>query len=619
MSSDHTYSAGRSSARANADADLVRSDVGKSRADAARGVQRSSLGRGPVTRSDLLSLQRSLGNTGVGLLLDRSASELSAQTRPVPRTPGFQGAAVQRRLFIDNKPVDAAQLTRRSRYRSRLNSVISQEALKLGLTPKAQGLVRGPLVQILANMATDTDDGDGRQFATMESAVRAAMLKLPIALRVKIALANLRGGDLSQGIILKQLAEWFGGGLHAATKTPEFAEALLEEIRQKQSTTWVKATTIRQVQKTEWTNQELQYWTARHYTNKFMVVLGQAVDSEGTFAVAGVEPPPFTELLSSITLATMNRTGGTTTTAHKPGDKVMMTFSSGAATSGHTTGIDWTNIGNVGDTFYGLFYGDKPASGLTPGFIKDAVYYAMWPVSEFGSGWASADWLAKASESQTERGATPEGEARQGELADIIADIFPDATTRDLGATGGQEQVESREEREQTFQAMENFEVKRHGPITVKEWLPIEGNIERIKTWRVKPTTGEIVKNDTDIRRHDVVATAGYGLLKEARRLNVFEPGSDVDRDEYRFATKTFSEATLTAQLDVDQELFDRLKEAVDRKKAEEAAKATQVGPVGPPPSAPTPPPPQGFRGGAKPLGPGKKALVVVGGTTSKQ
>lgn len=86
--------------------------------------------------------------------------------------------------------------------------------------------------------------------------------------------------------------------------------------------------------------------------------------------------------------------------ADRPADKVMATYSTGASTSGHTTGKDWKNIGNVGDTFYGLFYDDNPASGVAPSFIKAAVYYAQWPATEFGDAWASADRLSYASESQ---------------------------------------------------------------------------------------------------------------------------------------------------------------------------------------------------------------------------
>jgi hypothetical protein len=55
----------------------------------------------------------------------------------------------------------------------------------------------------------------------------------------------------------------------------------------------------------------------------------------------------------------MPRTGATPGTAYKSGDTVTMTFTSGASKSGHTTGKDWKNIGNVGDTFYGLFYKKK--------------------------------------------------------------------------------------------------------------------------------------------------------------------------------------------------------------------------------------------------------------------
>ena len=93
-----------------------------------------------------------------------------------------------------------------------------------------------------------------------------------------------------------------------------------------------------------------------------------------------------------------------------------MSFTSGAATSVYTTGVDWGHIGNVGDTFYGLFDQDEPATGVTPNFIRDAVYYATWPVSEFGTAWASADWLGTAASSQIEGAKAPEGKARQGKV-----------------------------------------------------------------------------------------------------------------------------------------------------------------------------------------------------------
>jgi hypothetical protein len=308
---------------------------------------------------------------------------------------------------------------------------------------------------------------------------------------VKLALANLSGAELSKEVILERLTQSFGGQapLHEATKSPEFSEALLEEIRSKQSSTWVKATEVHQAKTKRWeSDKELQKWNVRHYSNKVTVVLGDEVGA-GIFKVADVKPPPFTEVLSSITLATMPGSGGTPEMmVYKKGGEVMMANTSAASTSGHTTVKDWKNIGNVGDTFYGLFYEDEPATGVTPGFIKDAVYFARWSLSEFGPGWASADWLATADESQIVGGQTPGGKARKGELANIIAEIFPMAAKSESEVSG------TESHRKAAFAVMDNFEIKKPGPMKIQKWLPIEDNVEKIKGWSVNPKKGTFVK-----------------------------------------------------------------------------------------------------------------------------
>ena len=567
-------------------------------------IARPTVSGGPVIPADVPHLQRSLGNAAVALLLARPSRGSAIQAKPAVRASELQGPVLQRGLTIANQAVGPERITQHSAYKTRLNSVISEEATNVGLAPYK---VRGQLVG-MAESHTDYD------FPTMRSAVRAAL----------IPLASFGAGMLSQETILKELEAWFGrdrARLHEASKTPAFAEGLLEQIRQKQSKTWIKATTIRQVPKARWKNQELQYWTARHYTSKCMVVLGQpAPDADGVFKVERVEPPPFTELLSSITLATMKRPAGATeTTKYKAGDKVMMTFTSGAATSGHTTGVDWKNIGNVGDTFYGLFYKNDPATGRTPNFIRDAVYYAKWPASEFGNAWASTDWLGTAAGSQTEGGKTPEGEARQGELSDIIADIYPAAATREIGA--GKETTRS--DRESAFDAMGNFEVKKHGPMRVNAWLPIGENIETIMKWRVDTKRGVFIKMDNVAQTKIVIDTPGYALLKEARGLKLLGPQEDVDLDVYKFGDETFmGEAALADTLSGRGELFNQLKAAVDKKRAEDAANVKQAAAAGPPPSAPPPPPPPGFVGGTKPsvpVGGRKKPPAAVGSTGPQQ
>jgi hypothetical protein len=580
-----------------------RHGVSEARLGSATSGQPAGLVPGPVSPSHVLDLQRSVGNAAVARLA-RTATGPAQRTPTASPTAPIEGPVLQRRLTVGGREIDSNEITKQSAYKRRLNSVISEEAAELGLAPNA---VRRELV----NMAKAGD----HQFDTARSAVHEAIrrlivslpvAKLPIRGLVKRALAGLTGATLTQSAILDRLEASFQGDknrLHEATRRPEFAEALLEEIRTKQSKSWIKATAIRQVKPSTWANDEQQYWDVRHYTSKFMVVLG-APAGDGIFSVQDVQPPPFTELLSSITLATMDRAGGGDAAAYKSGDTMMMTFTSGAASSGHTTGVDWKNIGNVGDTFYGLFYRDEPATGITPNFIRDAVYYAKWPIDQFGIGWASADWLGTAAESQMPGGKVPEGEARQGPLADIIADILPAAITPEFNAAA------SRSQREAAFSAMPNFEVKKHGSMTVSAWLPLSGNIEKIKRWQVDTKSGKFIKLDTAVQS-GVVDTPGYALLKEARGLGLFEI-EQVGREEvYSFRNREVDErkfdgeSVLAAALDSEPELFAGLAKEVEAKKAS-LAEAERNAPKTQPPSAPPLPPP--------PVGPGKKLVVGHGG-----
>jgi hypothetical protein len=326
-----------------------------------------------------------------------------------------------------------------------------------------------------------------------------------ISQRVENALREVETDNLSKTTILDALERNFkdhGPGLEAATRDPEFSETLLESIRTRQSETWVAATRLRDVPAREWGNQELQHWNARHYTNKVHVVLGEALDNDSRyFSVRDVEPPPFGEILSTATLSVREsssrpETQHSSSEARSPkrsGDRMLMTNSAGSARAGHTTTKDWANIGNVGDTFYGLFYQDASATGQTPNFIKDAVYYAKWSADEFGNGWASADWLSAAAKSRENDGPKPDDIARKGKLSDIVADIFPEAATRDLGPAH-MEIANDRQQREQAFSKMTNFEVKKHGPMEVKAWIPVSDNIERMKRWAVDTQTGKFVK-----------------------------------------------------------------------------------------------------------------------------
>lgn len=313
--------------------------------------------------------------------------------------------------------------------------------------------------------------------------------------RVRNALQEIPTEKLSKETIVSALEKHFKDfkpGLNAATRDPLFSETLLEGIRHRQSEKWIRETEPKKVAPKKWANDELQHWNVRHYTSKLNIVLGDDL-GEGIFTVAGIEAPPFNEILSTVTLATM-KPGGGIQNAKRSGDRMLMTYTGGAASSGHTTSLDWANVGNVGDTFYGLFYKDKPATGITPPFITDAVYYAKWSAEAFGIGWASADWLGTAAHSREKNGPTPGGIARTGSLSDIIASIFPEATTRDFSQTGEVETKESEERRKQAFSAMANFEIKKHGPMPVNAWIPVADNINKTRAWWVDTTKGKFVK-----------------------------------------------------------------------------------------------------------------------------
>jgi hypothetical protein len=309
------------------------------------------------------------------------------------------------------------------------------------------------------------------------------------------------------------------------------------------------------------------------------------------------------ELLSSITLSTMDRADPAPVEGYATGSKLLRTYSSGAASSGHTTGPDWQHIGNVGDTFFGLFYNGSPATGKVPNFIRDAVYYAEWPASEFGSAWASADWLATASQSQVEGAPTPGGKARQGELPDIIADIFPAAATRGPGDERGDDEATNETARKDAFGAMENFEVKKHGPMAIKEWLPQEKTVAEIKKWSVDGKTGALVKLKTKIERKEL--TRGAQLLGAGRGLELVD--YDYEKDIYSFAGRTFSAPELDEE---GSTLYAQLERAVaeEREKRESEA-ITQTSSAPPPPPGLGPPPVSSSGSKKKPASGGDKKL----------
>jgi|GEM_PF-3847256 len=197
----------------------------------------------------------------------------------------------------------------------------------------------------------------------------------PISVKIHAALARLTGAALGKEAVLSALSAVFGAGLHAASQSPEFAEALLEEIRGRQSPPWKTATQIKPakifgagktgdkaIEAASIRSKIAQNWYIRHYTNKFEVVLGpETAPGSKIYAVNSIQQPPYRTLLSNISLATLPVSPAAPPTAAaaaaQPPHSVMMSFSKQAGISGHTTGDDWKNIGNVGDTFFGLFSG----------------------------------------------------------------------------------------------------------------------------------------------------------------------------------------------------------------------------------------------------------------------
>lgn len=266
--------------------------------------------------------------------------------------------------------------------------------------------------------------------------------------------------------------------LVAPSKTPEFAEALLEAIRGRQAPKWVDATRIKPASERFALPGDPARWTVRHYTNKATVTLGPPPAEGGPRPVVAVDPPPFDELLSMVTLSAIALAGRERFPLDLREDQRLHTNAS-SKKSGHTSGLDWKNIGNVGDTFYALFYDGESATGTVPAFITDALYYVEWSLAEFGEGWASSDWLATAAESRKEGGKVPSGEAVGGNLARVVA--------HQLGLKGVQAKVlgGDREGVKRTAAtrfggAFENFEVKKHGSLRFERARWVAANAGKI-------------------------------------------------------------------------------------------------------------------------------------------
>ena len=197
---------------------------------------------------------------------------------------------------------------------------------------------------------------------------------------------------------------------------------------------------------------DAQNWTLRHYTDKYVWV---AASQE-------VKPPPYREILSALTLAAMKRAGGE---AADEENEPAVEGKVGAAKSGHTSKIDWDIIGNVGDTFYALFYKGKLA-GHHQTFLNQAQWYAEWKITDVPEIWTSSDWLGTAKQGNQ---AVPTGLAYEGAPADVISAI--------LGAWGRRGgEVEQRKVFESNFN---NFEVKVHGSLSLAD-STVDTNWQRV-------------------------------------------------------------------------------------------------------------------------------------------
>jgi hypothetical protein len=305
----------------------------------------------------------------------------------------------------------------------------------------------------------------------------------PHKVRVARAMATIpKGTETSEETVMAALINEYGSekALVEPSKTPEFASALLESIRSLQSAGWTSATAMVKPDSRMALPGRTEDWTIRHYTNKATVTLGDPGEN-GMRKVVAVDTPPFNELLSMVTLTAMRMHGMRNYPFNlKPNQKLHTNSSS--KTSGHTSALDWKNIGNIGDTFYALFYKGKSATGVVPAFITDALYYAEWKISDFGEGWASSDWLSTASGSKEETAKRPSGKAVEGPLERVIAHQLGilKLQSRNMDPTTVERSTAS------TLQGnFENFEVKKHGSVKLQtgSWKPANpGKIDEIRS-----------------------------------------------------------------------------------------------------------------------------------------
>jgi len=227
------------------------------------------------------------------------------------------------------------------------------------------------------------------------------------------------------------------------TESAKPSIAFIEKIRRKKIKDIIKpvffdSDFIRNLLKIEGVNQNLKKFTIRHYTSG--------------------DPKKFSKKIKSNLTLTADLgvpiTGG----------------------SGHTNGYDWNQIGNVGDTFYSLFFDGEPATGKTPAFIKDALFYIEWSLEEFGDCWASGDWLSYADKgSITTIPPSYSGSAYDVLFASLLNNPFEKSTIVAKAAittalTNGI--IDSNA----YLKTTSNFEIKKHGSKAFTKYFDIKNN-----------------------------------------------------------------------------------------------------------------------------------------------
>ena len=127
-------------------------------------------------------------------------------------------------------------------------------------------------------------------------------------------------------------------------------------------------------------------------------------------------------------------------------------------TSGHTNFKDWCEFGNVGDTFYCLFYDNEPVTRAE--FLKHCTYYIEWSLDEFTDCWASTDWLNPTAEQLN---------PTSGSIINILLSYFSkDAKTYFKNY-------------KLFFSKYINFEIKKHGSMEFDNYYAKE---EGTDTWK---------------------------------------------------------------------------------------------------------------------------------------